>query len=72
MAIEKNTIDTFQTRFYQSFVNLTKINSTTFPAITTIRIDQPEFNTAAPALTSISLYDQWALRVVTNGGLPAY
>lgn len=72
MAVEYSLIDTFQTRFYQSFVNLTKINSTTFPAVTTIRIDQPEFNSSAPALTSISVYDQWALRVVNKDGLPAY
>jgi len=66
MALELNRIDTFQTRFFQSFVNLTKYNSTQYPAVTSIRIDRPENCTTCEALTSISIYDQWALRVVTN------
>ena len=66
MPLEINKIDTFQTRFYQSFVNLTKFNSTNYPAVTSIRIQQPENCTSCEALTSINIYDQWALRVVTN------
>lgn len=66
MPIEVTKIDTFQTRFFQSFVNLTKYNSTSYPAVTSIRIDRPENCTTCEALTSISIYDQWALRVVTD------
>jgi len=66
MPLEINKIDTFQTRFYQSFVNLTKNNSTSYPAVTSIRITRPENCTTCEALTSISIYDQWALRVVTD------
>jgi hypothetical protein len=67
MAIEINRPDTFQTRFFQSFVNLTKYNSTTYPAITTVRITpMPNECTTCEPLTSYSVYDQWALRVVTN------
>ena len=66
MALEINRIDTFQTRFYQSFVNLTRQNATNYPAVTSVRIEQPENCSTCPALTSISIFDQWALRVVTN------
>jgi len=66
MSLEINKIDTFQTRFFQSFVNLTKYNSTSYPAHTSIRIQQPENCTSCPALTSITIVDQWALRVVTD------
>ena len=66
MPVEINRIDTFQTRFYQSFVNLTKYNNTAYPAVTSVRIDQPENCTTCEALTSYSIFDQWALRVVTN------
>ena len=66
MAVTVKHIDTFQTRFFQSFVNLTKYNSTQYPAVTSIKIDQPEFCTDCEALTSFEIYDQWALRVVSN------
>lgn len=66
MPLEINKIDTFQTRFFQSFVNLTKFNSTSYPAVTSIRIQRPENCTTCEALTSVTIYDQWALRVVTD------
>ena len=66
MPIEIRKIDTLQTRVYQSFVNLTKYSSTSYPAITSVRISQPENCTTCEALTSVSIYDQWALRVLTN------
>lgn len=59
-------VDSFQTRFNQSFVNLTKFNSTTYPAVTSARISTQEFCTNCPPLTTYYVYDQWALRVVTN------
>jgi hypothetical protein len=62
MPVEVNYIDTFQTRFFQSFVNLTRQDATTYPAVTTIRIE----NTNTEPLTSYSIYDQWALRVETT------
>ncbi len=59
MPVEINRVDTFQTRFYQSFVNLTELDSTTYPAVTTVRIANTNFE----PLTSYSIYDQWALRI---------
>jgi len=67
MPVQINRVDTFQTRFYQSFVNLTKFNSTSYPAVTSVQIDQtPEFCSTCEALTAYNIYDQWALRVVTD------
>lgn len=66
MPVEINHIDTFQTRFYQSFVNLTKQNSSTYPALTVVKIE-PNYlpGTATDLLTSYNVYDQFALRIVT-------
>jgi hypothetical protein len=66
MPITRTTVDTFQTRFNQSFVNLTKYNSTLYPALTTVRYEYPDNCTNCEGLTAYSYYDQWALRVVTS------
>jgi hypothetical protein len=71
MPIEINKIDTFQTRFFNSFVNLTQQDSTTYPAITTMRIEPGYFPPAAGGtnsdlLTSYTIYDQYALRVQSS------
>lgn len=71
MSVQINHIDTFQTRFIQSFVNLTKIDSTTYPANTSVVIGYND-TTNGPAVTAYNIYDQWALRVVSDGGLPGY
>ena len=61
-----NKIDTFQTRFFQSFVNLTKFDSTLYPAVTTFVTQRQENCPTCPPLSTYNIYDQWALRVVTN------
>ena len=66
MPIQFNKIDTFQTRVAQSYVNLTKYNSTQYPATSVITSDRPEWDAGAEALTAVNIYDQWALRVVTG------
>lgn len=69
MPVEINYVDTFQTRVFQSFVNLTKSNSTKYPAVTTTRIEPPLLNgTAFDLLTSYTIYDQWAIRVASLSG----
>jgi hypothetical protein len=67
MPVEINKIDTFQTRFFNSFVNLTKQDSTYYPAITTTRVE-PNYlgGTATDLLTSYTIFDQFALRVWTD------
>ena len=62
MATEIIKVQTFQAKLDSALINLTELNSSTYPAVTAIKIDQPEFNTSAPALTSYYIYDQWALR----------
>jgi len=59
MPIQVNYVDTFQTRFYQSFINLTKIDSTAYPAVTTMQTDAEN-----PSLSCYNIYDQWALRTI--------
>jgi hypothetical protein len=61
-----NKIDTFQTRFFQSFVNLTKYDSTLYPAVTTFVTQRQENCPSCPPLSTYNIYDQWALRVLTG------
>ena len=71
MPVEINKIDTFQTRFFNSFINLTNQDSTYYPALTTTRIEPNYLGGAAGGtnvdlMTSYSIYDQFALRVWTD------
>lgn len=52
-----------QTRIAQSYVNLTRYDSTKYPAVTTVRID---YTTLNDRLTSYTVYDQYALRVLSH------
>ena len=64
-------VDNIQTRIMNSFVNLTKANSTVYPAITTVRYgysDTELGNTVTAAITSYFVYDQFALRVASLSG----
>jgi len=65
MPVTVTKVDSFQTRLFQSFVNLTKSDSSLYPALTTMSIDQPE-NTTVEGVTAYQIYDQWAVRVVTD------
>ena len=60
MAIQYVNVDTPVTRFAQSFVNLTEIDSTIWPALTTKQVDTTMYN----PLTTYSIYSQWAFRTV--------
>jgi hypothetical protein len=64
MPIDHRNIDSFQTRVYMSYKNMTKTNNTTYPAVTTINITN--FETGVEPLTTINVYDQWALRTTTS------
>jgi hypothetical protein len=67
MAIQYINVDNVQTRFMQSFVNLTRMNSGLFPALSTVQISRPE-NTTTTSLTVVQIYDQYALRVTNLSG----
>jgi hypothetical protein len=62
MPIQVNYVDTFQTRFMSAFKNLTLLDSTTYPAITTKNVYPDPSTGLTNALTSYNVYDQWALR----------
>jgi len=62
MPLEIKNIDTFQTRFFQSFKNLSKEDASNYPAVTSYQITNYPGTTAEP-LTAAFIYDQFALRV---------
>lgn len=64
MPISVTYVDTFQTRFSQSFVNLTKLDSTIYPAVTTTQYQDDL--TSGETLTAFFIYDQWALRTISS------
>lgn len=66
MAIQIVNVDTPVTRFTQSFVNLTQINSTKYPALTTKQVD----TTISVPLTTYYIYDQYAFRTIAVSGVP--
>jgi hypothetical protein len=67
MPVTVTKVDSLQTRLYQSFVNLTKNNSTTYPALTTISIQHPDPScTNCEGLTAYQIYDQWAIRTASS------
>ena len=70
MPIQVNYVDSFQTRVAQSFVNLTAINSTKYPAVTTVQIYPDPSTGLTNALTSYNVYAQNAFRTIAVSGVP--
>ena len=64
MPLEIRNVDSFQTRLFMSFKNMTKTSSSSYPAVTSIQIKDFPGTTQEP-LTSINIYDQWAIRTTT-------
>jgi len=58
-------VDSFQTRLMQSFVNLTALDSTTYPAVTTMQLEYND-TTNGVATTAYFIYDQWAIRTKSS------
>jgi hypothetical protein len=67
MAIEVIKVDSIQTRLMQSFVNLTQLNSTRYPATTSKQIQYSDTGTAMT--TAYFVYDQFAFRTAPLSGL---
>jgi hypothetical protein len=65
MAQTVTYVDSIQTRIFQSFVNLTKLNSTIYPAVTTVSLGYNDTTTGV-ATTAYQIYDQWALRTISS------
>ncbi len=68
MPLQYTNVDSLQTRIMQSFVNLTRLNSTRFPASTSMQIQYGDTGTAM--LTAYFIYDQYAFRTIAVSGQP--
>lgn len=62
MAISVTKVDTFQARFMQSFVNLTQLDSTAYPAVTSMQLQYGDTSDGNNPVSAYFIYDQWALR----------
>ena len=63
MAVEFIKVDNIQTRIMQSFVNLTQLDSTSYPATTSKQIQYSDTGTAMT--TAFFVYDQYAFRTTS-------
>jgi hypothetical protein len=67
MPITVTKVDTFQAKLNSALFNLTKLDSATYPALTSIRIDEPDTSNAFTGttfepITAYYIFDQYALR----------
>ena len=67
MAVEFIKVDNIQTRIMQSFVNLTQLDSTRYPATSSKQIQYSDTGTAMT--TAFFVYDQYAFRTTAVSGL---
>lgn len=58
MSSYRDYVRSFASKEKEAFINLTELNSTTYPATTSIKIDE----SCTPPLTSYYIFDQWALK----------
>lgn len=67
MPVTVTKVDTFQAKLNSALFNLTQADSSTYPAITSVRIDGPDTSSAFPnttfePVTAYYIFDQYALR----------
>lgn len=67
MPVTVTKVDTFQAKLNSALFNLTQADPTTYPAVTSMRIDGPDTSNAFPdstfePLTAYYVFDQYALR----------
>lgn len=67
MPITVTKVDTFQAKLNSALFNLTQADPTNYPAITSVRIDEPDTSNAFPnstfqTVTAYYIFDQYALR----------
>lgn len=68
MAVTYTNVDSPATRFMQSFVNLTQINPTRYPQLTSMRLEYGD--TATVPTTAYYIFDQWAFRTISVSATP--
>lgn len=59
-------VDSFQTRFMQSFVNLTLLDRTLYPSVTTMKLQYGDTSDGTNPVSAYFVYDQWALRTILS------
>lgn len=67
MPITVTKVDTFQAKLNSALFNLTNHDATTYPAITSVRIEGPDTSSAFPnstfqTVTAYYIFDQYALK----------
>jgi hypothetical protein len=65
MSISVTKVDSPETRLRSALINITQLNSTLYPAVTTKQISYADTalgSTNTNGLTAYYIYDQWALK----------
>lgn len=67
MPVTVTKVDTFQSKLNSALFNLTQADPTTYPAVTSMRIDGPDTSNAFigstfEPVTAYYIFDQYALR----------
>lgn len=64
MSISITKVDSPEVRLQRALINLTELDSTTYPAVTTKQVSYADtaFGTNTSGLTAYYIYDQWALK----------
>jgi len=67
MPVTVTKVDTFQAKLNSALFNLTQADPTTYPAVTSVRIDGPDTSNAFTGttfepVTAYYIFDQYALR----------
>lgn len=63
MASYVQYVDSLETRWAGCFVNLTRLNSTQYPQLTSVQLQYGD--TSVNPTTAYFVYDQWAFRTVS-------
>lgn len=69
MSVTRTYVNSFQSKVEQSYVNLTKLNSTLYPATTSVQYQYTDSSSGTPAVTAYFIYDQYALRTIAASGV---
>jgi len=71
MPVTVTKVDTFQAKLNSALFNLTQSDPTTYPAITSVRIDGPDTSnaftgTTFESVTAYYIFDQYAIRTKSS------
>ena len=71
MPVTVTKVDTFQAKLNSALFNLTQADPTTYPAVTSVRIDGPDTSNAFTGttfepVTAYYIFDQYAIRTKSS------